>query len=80
MTVYKHDEVKITGNSIFEIMGYHEVTGIVFHIRDTGFSFKCNETGMIETCDYDDGIILVLPSAVPAFGLSTHFLPMSFFK
>jgi len=58
MKVTKGQKVTITGNSIFKMMGHTTVTGEVFLTRDDGFSFKCNETGCIETCDYDDGEII----------------------
>jgi len=60
MKVNKDQLVKITGNSIFEMMGHDTVTGKVNHVREDGFSFKCNETGCFETCDYDDGTIEVI--------------------
>ena len=53
-----NDDVVITNNSIFQIMGLVRVTGTVIATREGGFSFKCNETGSIETCDYDDGVIV----------------------
>ena len=58
MEVTKGQQVTILGNSIFKIMGLNKVTGEVFHVREDGFSFKCKETGAIETCDYGDGTIL----------------------
>jgi hypothetical protein len=60
MKVTKGQQVIITNNSIFKIMGFDKVTGEVFHVRDDGFSFKCKETGCMETCDYGDGEIASL--------------------
>jgi len=57
MAVTKGQQVTIKNNSIFKIMGFDTVTGEVFHVREDGFSFKGNETGTMETCDYGDGEI-----------------------
>lgn len=59
MSITKGQKVAITNNSIFECMGFRKVTGEVIHVREGGFSFKCNETGSIETCDLDDGDIQI---------------------
>jgi len=57
--VKKGDKVKIVNNEIFECMGYKTVTGEVFVVYPDGqgFSFKCDQTGSIETCDFGDGEI-----------------------
>lgn len=59
MKLTKGNKVKITENSIFEIMGHKVVTGKVFMIYpdNHGFSFQCEQTGAMETCDFDDGKI-----------------------
>jgi hypothetical protein len=60
--VNKGDQVRITNNSILnDAMGLSEATGTVFLVRvdGSGFSFQCQETGAIETCDLDDGQIEV---------------------
>jgi len=36
-------------------MGLSTVTGTVFLPRKDGCAIQCNETGAIETFDYDDG-------------------------
>jgi len=61
MTLKKGDKIKITGNSVFSVMGYKEVTGTVFMIYPDGhgFAFKCNQTGCMETCDFNDGNIKI---------------------
>lgn len=56
----KGQNVKITGNEILGIMGVPVATGEVIHVRDDGFSFKCKETGAIETADFGDGELEVL--------------------
>ena len=62
MNLSKGDNIKITGNSIFEIMGHKVVTGEIFLIREdnSGCSIKCNQTGSYETLDYNDGKIIKL--------------------
>jgi hypothetical protein len=59
MKLKKGDKVRITGNSIFEMMGFPQVNGEVFLIYPDGhgFSFRCRETGSMETCDFGDGDI-----------------------
>ena len=62
MTVLKKgDLVAIENNSIFEMMGHEVVTGTVITLRgdNSGFSIKCQETGAMETVDFNDGIITV---------------------
>ena len=55
------DTLHITGNSIFEMMGFQKVTGKVFLVYPDGygFSFKCDQTGALEICDLNDGDIQV---------------------
>lgn len=62
MQVTKGQKVKVSGNSIFEMMGHKEVTGTVFVVREdgSGFSIKCDQTRAIETVDNDDGEIKVV--------------------
>jgi hypothetical protein len=59
----KDDKILITKNSIFEIMGFKEVTGTVFIVYPDGhgFSFKCDQTKSIETCDFGDGTVQKIP-------------------
>jgi hypothetical protein len=60
MLFTKGRRVAIHGNSIFEFMGYSTVTGTVFVPRTGGFSFRCDQTGAIETVNFGDGVIEVL--------------------
>ena len=55
----KGDKVTICFNSIFEMMGFTKVTGMIILIYPSGkgFSFKCDQTGAIETCDFGEGDI-----------------------
>ena len=57
----KGTKIRVTGNSIFEMMGFQQVTGEVIIERQdkSGCSFKCDQTGCMETLDYDDGDIQV---------------------
>ena len=55
MKLDKGTKVKIVGNSIASMMGLSTVTGTVFLPRKDGCAIQCNETGAIETFDYDDG-------------------------
>ena len=59
--IEKNDHVEIFDNSIFECMGHKVVSGTVIHVRANGegFSFKCLQTGSVETCDLDDGKIII---------------------
>jgi hypothetical protein len=60
MELNQGQNVKIEGNEILGIMGIPVATGEVVHVRDNGFSFKCKETGAIETADFGDGELTIL--------------------
>jgi hypothetical protein len=51
--------VNIKENSIFKLMGRNVVTGTFFNYNGdaSGFAFNCIETGAIECCDFNDGLI-----------------------
>lgn len=52
----KGDKIKITGDSVFKMMGYgNKVTGTAFTVGQDGkiIAFRCDQTGSIEC--YDDG-------------------------
>ena len=53
----KGDRVHIFENSIFECMGFRKVSGTIILVYPDGhgFSFKCDQTGCVETCDFGDG-------------------------
>lgn len=59
MNLKKGDKIIIQNNSIFDCMGYKKVTGTVFLVYPDGrgFGFKCDQTGCMETCDFNDGTI-----------------------
>lgn len=62
VTYSKGQRIFVTGNSIFEIMGYDEVTGTIFNVNPNGksLSIRCEETGAIELVEIGDGEIEVL--------------------
>ena len=60
MKVEKGQKVEIKNNEILSIMGVPVATGEVIHVRDDGFSFKCDQTKAIETADFNDGELTVL--------------------
>lgn len=53
--------IVILNNSIFKIMGFKKVSGIIEVMRDDGFSFKCYETGKVETFSVGDGTLMLCP-------------------
>lgn len=59
--INKGDLIRISGNSILnDAMGLGKyVFGRVLLIYPDNhdFSFQCTETGAIETCDFDDGLV-----------------------
>jgi hypothetical protein len=58
LTLVKGQSIKVTGNSIFEMMGYSEVTGTVFLVYPDGsIALKCRETNAMEKVDLDDGTV-----------------------
>jgi len=58
----KGQKIRVTGNSIFDCMGMSVVTGTIFIIRgdNLGCSIECDQTGSIETLDFDDGNIEIV--------------------
>ena len=60
MSLEKGTRVRISGNSIFEFMGYQSVTGTIALVHGDSFSFKCDQTRAHESCDLDDGTIEVI--------------------
>lgn len=59
--IEKGMKIKITDNSIYKMMGYQEVTGIVFLVLPNGnLSIKCDQTGMLEGYTPGDGKLTVV--------------------
>ena len=56
MKYKKGQQIEITGNEIFKIMGFNRVTGIIVLVNESrteyshvrSIHFKCNETGSME--------------------------------
>lgn len=59
MKLSKGQKVRVTGNEIFECMGFEVVTGRVFVVNPNGesVSIQCDQTGSLELVDLSDGQI-----------------------
>lgn len=54
-------KVKITDNSIFEMMGLQIVTGTILTVlpNGKGLAIKCDQTDSIEGFDFGDGLLII---------------------
>lgn len=61
-TFKKGDRIAVTGNEIFDIMGFKRVTGTVFVVNPNGksLSIECDQTCAIELVELGDGLITSL--------------------